>query len=188
DGATAYALALQQVIDIAVARRLPLDHRWLTTLGLLEITVLVRPREGVTHLQQAVAIPGAPLDAKIALGRGLEAAGPNSEAVPVARDVFVPDGEQFARVTDLGVGLAALEAALAKEGRAEERSAVEEVRACLGDVKPERLARLRARRLPEGSPFPGALAGAELGRLLLPEARSPIIEGAVGIAPVAAKV
>lgn len=188
DGAAAYAQSLLSVIEIANARRLPVDHRWLTTLGLLEITVLVRAREGVAHLQQAVSLPGAPADAKIALGRGLEAAGRNTEAVQVLRDVLTPDPEVFARLTDLGAGLAALEAALAKEGRAEERVAVEEVRACLGDVKPDRLARLRARRLPEGSPYPGALAGPEIARILLPEARSPLVEVAVAMAPIAAKV
>jgi hypothetical protein len=62
------------------------------------------------------------------------------------------------------------------------------VRACLGDVKPDRLARLRARRLPEGSPYPGALAGPEIARLLVPEARSPLIEVAVAMAPIAAKI
>jgi tetratricopeptide (TPR) repeat protein len=188
DGAHAYAQCLLQVIDIATARRLPIDHRWLSTLGLLEITVLVRARDGIAHLQQSVAIPFAPPDAKIALGRGLEAAGRNTEAVQVLRDVLSPDPEVFARVGDLGVGLAALEAALAKEGRAEERLAVEEVRACLGDVKPDRLARLRGRRLPEGAPHPGVLAGTEIARLLLPEARSPLIEVAVAMAPIAAKV
>lgn len=188
DGAAAYAQSLMQVIVVAKERRLPVDHRWLSTLGLLEVTVLVRAREGIAHLQQGAALPGAPPDAKIALGRGLEAAGRNGEAVQVLREVFVPDPELFARMNDLSVGLAALEAALAKEGRAEERITVEEVRACLGDVKPERLARLRARRLPETAPYVGALAGPEISRLLLPEARSPLIEIGVAMAPIAAKI
>ena len=188
DGAAGYAQALQQLLDVAATRRLPVDHRWLTTLGLIEVTVLVRAREGVAHLQQAVALPGAPAEAKIALARGLEGANRNSEAVQVLRDVLLPDPETFARTADLMVGLTTLESALAKEGRADERSAVEEVRACLGDVKPERLSRLRARRLPEGSPYPGILAGAEMSRLLLPEARSPMVDVALAMAPIAAKV
>ncbi len=188
DGAAGYAQALQQLLDVAAARRLPLDHRWLTTLGLIEINVLVRAREGVMHLQQATALPSAPAEAKIALGRGLEGAGRNAEAAQVLRDILLFDPETFARTPDLGVGLTTLESALAKEGRAEERSAVEEVRACLGDVKPDRLARLRARRLPEGAPYAGILAGAEMSRLLLPEARSPLVDVALAMAPVAAKV
>ena len=42
-----------------------------------------------------------------------------------------PDGEVFARVADLPAALVSLEAALAKDGRVEERLAVEEVRACV---------------------------------------------------------
>ncbi len=55
-------------------------------------------------------------------------------------------------------------------------------------MKPDRLARLRARRLPEGSPYIGILAGAEMSRLLLPEARSPMIDVGIAMAPIAAKV
>ena len=188
DGAAGYAQALQQLLDVAAARRLPVDHRWLTTLGLIEVTVLLRAREGVAHLQQASTLPGAPAEAKIALGRGLEGAGRNAEAAQVLRDILLFDPETFARTPDLGVALTTLESALAKEGRTEERSAVEEVRACLGDVKPDRMQRLRARRLPEGAPYAGILAGAEMSRLLLPEARSPLVDVALAMAPIAAKV
>ena len=188
EGASGLAAALEQVLEIAAARRLPVDPRWLVTLGMLEVTVLIRPREGVSHLQQATALPGAQPDVRIALGRGLEAAGRNGEAAQVLRDVLVSEGEVFARVSDLTSGLASLEAALAKEGRVDERLAVEEVRACLGDVKSDRLARLRARRLNEGAPFAGCLSAPELPRLLLPEARTPLLEVARALGPIAAKI
>jgi tetratricopeptide (TPR) repeat protein len=188
DGAAGYAAALQQVLDVAAARRLPVDHRWLTTIGMLEVTLLMRPREGVAHLQQAVALPGSPPDARVGLGRGLEAAGRNAEAVQVFRDVMTADAEVFSRIGELGAGLASLEAALAKDGRVEERLAVEEVRACLGEVKTDRVTRLRARRQPEGVPYAGAFAGAEIGHALVPEARTPLLEVAGAIAPIAAKI
>jgi tetratricopeptide (TPR) repeat protein len=188
DGAAQYVLALQQVLDTAAARRLPIDPRWLTTMGMLEITVLLRAREGVAHLTQAAQLPGAPADTRIALARGLEAAGRNAESVQVFRDVLVADADTFARVGDLTSALASFEAALAKDGRVEERLAVEEVRGCLGDVKPDRLARLRARRLAEGAPYAGALAGPELARLLVLEARAPLLEVSAAIAPIAAKI
>ena len=188
DGAIGYVAALQQVLDIASARRLPVDPRWLTTMGMLEITVLLRAREGVAHLTQATQIPGASPDVRVALGRGLEAAGRNAESVQVFRDAFTAEGEVFARLGELTTGLASLEAALAKEGRVEERLAVEEVRACFGEVKADRVARLRGRRLAEGSPYAGVLAGAELHRLLVPEARTPLLEVAAAIQPIAAKV
>lgn len=188
EGASGYVGALSQVIDIANTRRLPLDPRWLMTIGTLEVTVLMRAREGVAHLTQATQLPGAPPDARAALGRGLEAANRNAEAVQVFRDVLTVDGDVFARVSEPAPALASLEAALAKEGRVEERLAVEEARACLGDVKPERLARLRNRRLGEGSPYPESLAGAELLRLLVPEARTPLLEVAIAVQPIAAKI
>ncbi len=188
EGAGAYAASLQQILDIAAARRLPIDHRWLTTLGMLEVTVLVRPTQGIAHLTQATQIQGAPPDVRALLGRGLEAAGRNLEAVQVFRDVLVPDADTFARLAELPAALGSLEAAFAKEGRVEERLAVEEVRACLGDVKPERMARFRNRRLPEGAPYAGSLAGQDLVRLLLPEARTIVLEVSTIIAPIAAKI
>ncbi|MFS8071533.1 MAG: tetratricopeptide repeat protein, partial [Byssovorax sp.] len=100
DGAAGYAQALQQLLDGAAARRLPVDHRWLTTLGLIEVTVLLRAREGVAHLQQASTLPGAPAEAKIALGRGLERAGRDAEAAQVLRDILLFDPETFARTPD----------------------------------------------------------------------------------------
>ncbi|WP_437590070.1 tetratricopeptide repeat protein [Sorangium sp. So ce1000] len=187
EGAAAYAKALAQLLELADSRRVPPDPRWLTTLGLLEATLLVRPRDGLARLQQAVALPGAPPESRTALGRGLEAAGRNAEAVQVLRDVLTSDAEVFTRLPDLGPALAALEAALAKDGRAEERVTVEEVRACLGEVAPERMGRLRGRRVPSEAPYAGAFAGPEMGRLLLPEARSPWIDVALAIAPIAAK-
>lgn len=188
DGASAYTGALQQVLDIAAARRLPVDPRWLTTMGMLEVTLLLRAREGIAHLQAAVALPGAPPETRVTLGRGLEAAGRNVEAIQAFRDLLTVEGELFARLGDLPAALSSLEAALAKEGRVEERLAVEEVRACLGELKPDRTGRLRNRRLTEGAPYAGVLAGAELHRLLVPEARSPLLDVAAALQPVAAKI
>ena len=188
EGAAAYAASLQQILDIAATRRLPIDHRWLTTLGMLEISTLARPAPGIAHLAQAAQLPGASPDVRAMLGRGYEAAGRNADAIQVLRDVLLPDADTFARLAELPAALAALEAAFAKEGRVEERLAAEEVRACLGDVKPDRMARFRNRRLPEGVPYAGALAGNELARLLLPEARSVLLQLSAIIAPISAKI
>jgi hypothetical protein len=155
---------------------------------MLEVNVLLRPTQGIGHLTQATQLPGAPPDARATLGRGLEAANRNAEAIQVLRDVMLADADTFARLADLPAALASLEAAFAKEGRVEERLAVEEVRACLGDVKPERMARFRARRLAEGAPYAGGLAGAEMARLLLPEARTILLDLSAIIAPIAAKI
>ena len=187
EGAAAYAKALGQVIEIAGSRRLPVDARWLSALGMLEATILKRPHEGIAHLQQAAVLQGAPPEARIALGQGLIAAGRTTEAVQVLRELLTADAETLVRIADVAPPLQALESALATDGRAEERLAVEEVRACLGDVKPERLVALRSRRLPQDLPYPMSLAGSEIARLLVPEARSPMIDVSVALAPVAAK-
>lgn len=187
EGAAGYADALKQVLEIAAARRLPVDPRWLTTLGLVEITTLSRPADAIGHLQHAVAIPGAPPDARALLGRALEGACRHVEAIQVLRSLFTVDVETGARVEDLGATLASLEAALAKEGRVDERLAVEEVRACLGLASGDRFAALKARRVPEGAPRTAMLAGPELGRLLLPEARSPLLDLCASLQPIAGK-
>jgi tetratricopeptide (TPR) repeat protein len=187
DGAAGYADALKQLLEIAAARRLPLDPRWLVTLGHLETTVLARPNDAIVHLQHAVALPGASPDARGLLGRALETACRHVEAIQVLRTLFTVDLETGARIEDLGATLGSLEAALAKEGRVDERLAVEEVRACLGQVGAERFSTLKARRLPATSPQAGALVGPELGRLLLTEARSPLLDLCASIQPIAGK-
>ncbi len=188
DGAAGYVKAMQQTVEIANARRLPVDPRWLMNMGLLEATVLLRPRDGVVHLQQAATLPGAPPDVRTGLGRALEAANRNSEAIAVLREVLTTDAETIARVGDLGPALGALDAALAKEGRVEERLSVEEARGCLGELMPERMSWLRTRRLPPEAPLPNSLMGPELARLLVPEAKCPMIDVAVAISPIVAKV
>ncbi|AKT37008.1 uncharacterized protein CMC5_011340 [Chondromyces crocatus] len=187
DGAASYAKALQQLLDFAASRRQAIEPRWLTTLGLLEVNSLLRTRDGIAHLQQATMLPGAPPETRTALGRGLEAAGRNGEAVQVLREALSNDPEVFARATDLSLALASMESSLAKEGRAEERLAVEEVRACLGEVGPDRVMRLRSRRLPAEALPPGVLAGKEVNDLLVPEAQNAMVDVAVALAPVAAK-
>jgi tetratricopeptide (TPR) repeat protein len=188
DGAAAYAASLQQILDIASARRLPIDHRWLTTLGMLEVTTLMRPAQGVGHLTQAAQMPGASADVRATLGRGLEACNRNGEAITLFRDVLLTEADTFSRLADLPAALASLESAFAKEGRMEDRLAVEEVRACLGDVKPDRASVFRGRRLVESAPYPGSLVAADRARLMLPEARTILLDLSQIIAPIAAKI
>jgi cellulose synthase operon protein C len=187
EGASGYAKALGQLLEIATARRAQPEARWLTTLGLLEITHLRKTTDGLAHLERATKLPGATNEARVALGRGLEAVGKNAEAVTVLREALTADALTFARVPDLGLALAALESALAKEGRADERSVVEEVRALLGEAHKDRVRTFRARSLPAEAPVAQALAGSALAELLVPEAQSPLVDVALALAPVAGK-
>ncbi|NUP08756.1 MAG: cellulose synthase [Polyangiaceae bacterium] len=205
------AHAIEQVIEMAKARRRPLEARWLLTLGLLETNALKRPADGVAHLQAALgaaSAPGAPPphpEIRAALGSGLLAAGRTKEAVHILRELCTIDSETLLRLAEpsafntvrsacvapsgtvLSAALTALDAALATEARSDERLAAEEVRGALGDLQPERLAKLRNRRLDPEAPYQQTLAASELTRMLLPEARSPFIDVAIAIQPIVAK-
>jgi cellulose synthase operon protein C len=213
-GATSLAQALEQVLELARVRRRAVEPRWLLTLGLLEINVLKRPTEGLAHLTtaattastSAAGIPVAPHpELRAGLGLGLLGAGRNREAVQTLRELLTQDAETLLRLAEpssysqvkgatvaatgtvLSAVLACLDAALATEGRAEERLAVEEVRAALGELASDRLVQLRKRRLDPEAPFAGALAASEIVRVLVPDARSPLVDVALAVAPIAAK-
>ncbi len=205
-------IAIEQVLEMAKARRRPLEARWLLTLGLLEVNALKKPVEGVAHLQAALGAASAPggqgphPELRAALGSGLLAAGRTKEAIHVLRELGTTDSETLLRLAEpsayntvrsacvaasgtvLSAVLTALDAALATEGRADERLATEEARGALGDLHPERLHKLKNRRLDPEAPYPNALAASELTRMLLPEARSPFIDVAIAIQPLVAKV
>ncbi len=213
-GAAALAQAIEQVLELARVRRRAAEPRWLLTLGLLEINVLKRPTEGLAHLATAATpastspsgTPVAPHpELRAGLGLGLLGAGRNREAVQTLRELLTQDAETLLRLAEpssysqvkgatvaatgtvLSAVLACLDAALATEGRAEERLAVEEVRAALGELANDRLVQLRKRRLDPEAPFAGALAASEIVRVLVPDARSPLVDVALAVAPIAAK-
>lgn len=204
DGAAPFGRAVEQVIEIAKARRRPIEPRWLMTLGLLEVNVLKRASEGVAHLQAAAQLGNIP-EMRAAVGQGLLATGRNKEAVVVLRELLTADSDSLVRLAEpsaftqvrggsvastgtvLSATLSCLDAALGTDGRTEERLAVEEVRGCLGELPADRIAALRARRLEPEVPYANAYAGSEIGRALLPEARTPVIDAALAIAPIAAK-
>lgn len=204
DGATAYARAIEQVIDLAKSRRKPAEPRWLVTLGMLEVNILKKPAEGVAHLQAASAV-GVHPEMRAALGQGLLAVGRNKDAVLVLRELLTAEGDTLLRLTEpsqfsasrgasiagagtiLSASLSCLDAALATEGRSEERGVVEEVRAALGELPAERTKVLRGRRLEPEAPYPNSVAGTELIRHILPEARSPMVDVASALAPIAGK-
>lgn len=186
DGALGYSKALKELLDAASTKRLAPSATWLTTLGLLEVTSLRKIEDGLARLRKAAELPTATADVHVALGRGLEAAGLAGEAVKALRSALTPDPQTFARA-DSAVALAALESALGKDRRSEEREVVEEVRALLGDAHKESLRAFRTRPLPAEALYPNALAGEALTQLLVPEAQSAFVEVALAMAPVVAK-
>lgn len=212
EGAQSLAHAIEQIVEMAKGRRRPLEPRWLLTLGLLEINMLKRINEGVAHLQAALgaaSVPGAPPphpEIRAALGTGLLAAGRTKDAIMILRELCTTDSDTLLRLIEpsafntvrsacvapqgpvLGAVLACLDSALASEGRTDERLPVEEIRGLMGDLPGDRLAKIRQRRMEPEAPFANALAASELTRMLMPEARSPLIDVAIAIQPIVAKV
>ncbi len=216
DGALGLAHALEQILEMAKARRRPLEARWLYTLGLLELNLLKRINEGLAHLQTAIGAASvvqptlgqsSPLvELRAALGLGLLSAGRTKDAVLVLRELLTTDSDTLVRLLEpsafntvrsacvaatgsiLSAVLACLDAALATDGRADEKLPVEELRALLGEVSGERLAKLRTRRLEPDAPFANALGPKELSGFLFSEARTPFIEVAVAIQAIVPKV
>ena len=205
DGARQLASILERLPAAALARRLPIDPRWYVTCGLLEVHTLGRAADGAAHLQKAVALGNAP-EIRIAYGQALLAAGRPKDAANLLRALLLSDADMFARLCEgpqlstmrqatvapqgtlLSAALVVLDAALAGDGRPEERLVVDEIRACIGDLTPDRASALRARRLPADAPVPQSLTGVDLARILIPEARTPLISVAVAMAPIAAKI
>jgi tetratricopeptide (TPR) repeat protein len=187
EGASAYAEALLLLLRKAEERRIEPAPRWLSALGMLEATTLFRQEDALRHLQRSVELPGATVEEVLALGQGLEVLDQNAEAIRTLRELL-SEGDGLVKLAAPGVALATLEAALAKEGRTEEQLPVQEVRACLGGLPEDWVTSMRTRRLPAGSPQQGSAAGAELNRLLLPGARSPMTQVALALGPIAAKV
>jgi len=212
EGAAGLAHAIEQIIEMAKARRKPLEPRWLLTLGLLEVNILKRLNEGIAHLQAALgaaSTPGSPAahpELRAALGSGLLSAGRTKEAILILRELVTTDAETMLRLNEqstfntvrgasvaptgtvLSAVLSCLDAALATEGRSDERLAAEEARGAFGDLAPDRLSKLRSRRLEPEAPYASSLAASELVRTLLPEARTPFIDVAIAIQPIMPKV
>ncbi|MFO0552538.1 MAG: cellulose synthase [Polyangiaceae bacterium] len=218
EGAAGLAHAIEQILEQGKARRRPLEARWLVTLGLLEVNVLKRLSEGIAHLQAAVGAASAPSagspttaannlpELRAALGTGLLSAGRTKDAITILRELASTEHDLLLRMfepsayntvrsasvaatgTILGSVLTSLDAALATEGRADERLVCEEVRAALGDVPPDRVQKLRTRRIEPDAPAPNQLAQTEIVRTMVAEARSPFIDVAISIQPIVGKV
>lgn len=187
EGAEAFAKALHSLIELATARRVPIESTWISTLGLLEATILGRHDDGLARLQQAANVLGAPPDTHVALARGLAGVGRNVEAIQILREGVLAPPDAWARLGDLTGTLEFWEATLSTEGRAEERLVVEELRAALGVSTGERAGWLRKRPLVPRAPYADSFAAGDLAQLLVPEARSPAIDVRLALSPMVAK-
>jgi cellulose synthase operon protein C len=182
EGATAYVEAIAQVLRAADSRAVEARPRWLITAGVLLANFRIDPTKGIELLRRAAAMPRGGADAAIALGRALDGLGSSAEAARVVRQAITHD-DSFRRLgAPLGHALTVLESALAKEGRLDERVAVEEARACLGDASRGHLHALLARPFPHDGLPPLSLASREILRFF-PESNSHLLAVANVVAP-----
>jgi hypothetical protein len=161
------------------------DASCLAALGQLEVDALARAAEGVGHLRSAVALAPAMHEARAALARGLVQLGASAEALSVLASMMIPDATPLVSVRDLGATLAALERALALEGRRDEAIVARELRAVAGTLDDGAHVELRARRLPidHTAPIPALFDRAALRGSFVPaEAQNVLLDVAAAIA------
>lgn len=182
EGAAAYVDALAQVLRAADSRAVDPRPRWLITAGVLLANFRIDPTKGIELLRRAAAMPRAGAEAAIALGRALDNLGSSNEAARVIRHTVTADDSLRRLGAPLAHALGILESALAKEGRVDERVAVEEARACLGDASRGRLLALLGRPFPHDGLPPLSLAPQAIARLF-PDVSSPLLQVASIVAP-----
>ncbi len=122
------------------------DARWLAALGHLEVHALSRLREGVAHLQRAVAADATLFETRFELAGAYAQMNANDEATKILIAMLTPEAEPLLSISDPAAGLALLERTLTADGRKDEAVVVTELRALAGDLDETRLAWLRARR------------------------------------------
>ncbi len=184
----AYARALREVI--AIGQRLGrVDASWFATLGQIEVTELDRVREGIGHLQQAVAIEADLFETRFELASAFAKAGMNEDATRTILSMVHPTAKPLLSLADPAAALALLERSFANERRTEEALAISELRAIMGDLDEGRHAWLRGRSprpLESGAPV---LDRATLVTHVLPvEARHVLLEVAAAVSGVESKM
>jgi hypothetical protein len=185
--AAGYARALDAVI--ALGQELGhVDALWLAALGTLEIQQLQRLRDGVAHLQRAVALDPTLYEARFELASALATMGAGDEATRALLSLITPAAQPLLSLSDPGAALALLEQTLSKQHRGDEAVVVSELRALAGELDDGRKAWLRARRLAPLDVQHGVLdRPALVTHVLPPEGRHILLEVAAAIAGLEAK-
>jgi len=185
---TGYARALEQVI--VVGQRLGrVDASWYATLGQIEVERLMRVREGIAHLQQAVTIDSTLHETRFELANALSKAQAHQDAARTLHAMVSPDPHPLLSLADPASALGVLERSLNAERRNEEALAVSELRAVAGDLDDGRYSWLRGRRPRTLEPNQAVLDRATLVTHVLPsEGRHVLLEVAAAIYGIEAKM
>jgi cellulose synthase operon protein C len=165
------------------------DARWFAALGQLEIQSLGRTRDGVGHLQRAVALDPTLYETRFALACAYERGNANEEATRVLVGMLTPAARPLLSISNPSAALGLLQKTLSAERRSDEALVVAELRALAGELDEADAQRLRARRLPPVDPQrPGLDRAALVTQVLPPEGRHVLLEVAAAIAGAEAKV
>jgi tetratricopeptide (TPR) repeat protein len=183
-----YARALGAVIGIGQELG-HIDARWFSALGTLEIHELNRMRDGIVHLQRAIALDPTLYETRFELANAFARMGANEDATRTLQGMIAPSAHPLLAIADPASGLSLLEQTLSKERRADEALVVSELRALGGELDDGRKAWLRARRLPPVDGQHGVLDRPTLVTHVLPtEGRHILLEVAAAIAGIEAKL
>ncbi len=166
-----------------------LDARWFAALGQLEIQSLSRTREGLEHLQRALALDPTLYETRFELACAFERGGANADAARTLVGMLSPAARPLLSIARPAAALALLEKTLAADRRADEALVVTELRAVAGELDPARREKLNARRLPPVDPQrPGIDRSSLVTQVLPQEARHLLLEVAGAVAGVEARV
>ncbi|HTB76557.1 MAG TPA: hypothetical protein VK762_25095 [Polyangiaceae bacterium] len=166
-----------------------MDARWLAALGQLEVHGLSRLRDGIAHLQRAVAMDPTLYETRFELAGAYAQVKANDEATKVLLGMLAPTADPLLAISDPAAGLALLEQALIADGKKDEAAVVTELRALTGDLDETRVAWLRARRPRAIDAQQPALDRAALVAHVVPtEGRHVLLEVAAAIAGIEGKL
>jgi hypothetical protein len=183
-----YARALSAVI--ALGQQLgQLDARWFAALGQLEIHHLSRTRDGIGHLQRAIALDPTLYETRFELAAAHTHAGANGDATRILMTMVAPTALPLLSIADPPAAIALLEQALSGERRTDEAVVASELRAIAGELAAEKVSWLRSRRLPSTEAQHAGLDRPTLVTHVLPaEGRHVLLEVAAAMAGVEAKL
>ncbi len=184
----AYARALREVITIG-QRLGRVDASWFATLGQIEVDQLDRVRDGIGHLQQAVAIESELYETRFELANAFSKAGSHEDATRTVLAMMHPTAKPLLALADPAAALGLLERSLGAERRGEEALAVSELRAIAGDLDEGRHAWLRGRSpQPIESGTPVLDRATLVTHVLPPEGRHVLLEVAAAVSGVESKI
>jgi tetratricopeptide (TPR) repeat protein len=184
----AYARALGAVIGFGQQLG-AVDARWFAVLGQLEIQSLARPRDGIVHLQRAVALEPNLYETRFELASAFARMSAHDEATRVLTGMLSPSAHPLLSLANPAAALGLLEQSLSAERRPDEAIVVSELRNLAGQLDEGRCAWLRDRRLAPLDAAHGVLDRPTLvTHILPPEGRHILLEVAAAIAGIEAKM